>query len=185
MSELPSYCHPEEIARVRELWYSKLSQQKVTIVSKVSIAEQSFKELMKDQPGVEFNKSGLIKILKDMRHQSFGGKNIFEHPMIDQTRQVHYQELALKNPVTPPYHTDPTWWDHGSYEPWLDLFTIDLVTPKWSVGSRARIAIGQVPFTDDYVIGVQFFVDLNQSWVFVPSRTMCIMDLITSMFPQE
>lgn len=185
MSELPSYCQPKEIARVRKLWHSKLSQQKVTIVPKVNIAEESFKELMKDQPGIDFNKAGLVKILKDMRHQSFGGKNIFEHPMIDQTRQVHYQELGLKNPSVAPYQAEVWGADDVEYEPWLDLFTIDLVTPMWSVGSRARIAIGQVPFTDDYVIGVQFFVDLNQSWVFVPSRTMCILDLITSMFPQE
>lgn len=153
----------------------------------ISIAERSFLELIKDQPGVEFNKTGLIKILKDMRHQSFGGKNIFDHPMVDQTRQVHYQELKLKNPISLEQHQEITGnhWDMPYYEPWLDLFTIDLVPPKWSVGSRARIAIGQVPFTDEYVVGVQFFVDLNQSWTFVPSRTMAIMDLITSLFPQE
>lgn len=147
-------------------------------------AERSFLELVKDQPGTEFNRSLLVKVLKDISAQSFNGGNIFTHPLVNSAEPVVYRELAIRNQLTCREQQNQPGALHG-YEVMWDMFAIRLVSPKWSVGQNARIVVAIEPWEDNYQVGVQFFVDAAQKWVTVPCNTGTVLSTILGLFPQE
>lgn len=149
----------------------------------ISIMERSFLELVKDQPGVDFNRTALVAAIKNIRAQSFSGKNIFEHPLVDNTRQIKYVELGFQNPMGREEHYGT--FGNSPYEEWYDMFSFDLVAPKWSLGGRARVVIWTEPFTDFTGVAVQFFVEVTQRWTTIHCKTSQVMEIITGLFPQE
>lgn len=151
-----------------------------------SVCESSFKELMGDIQGfapVDV-RDIIIETLKNITHQSFGDKNIFESSLVNFKERVKYKYGSFPNQLTRLQYGEMTDYQ-GLYSEFISGLSIPLVSPKWSVGSRARLVIAIPDDLPIPQISVQFYVDNVDKWVSVPCRTNTVKETIMNLFPQE
>lgn len=149
-------------------------------------AETSFKELVGDMQVFApiHVRDIIIETLKNITHQSFGDKNIFESSLIDPNGRVQYKYHVVENQVTEIYWNNLLTFTYP-YEQNLNGVTIPLATPKWGVGSKARLVIGVTGALPVSQISIQFYVDNVDKWVTVPCKTNTVKETIMNLFPQE
>ncbi len=152
----------------------------------MNVVESSFKELMGFMSIYPVRRCSVIETLKNITHQSFNDKNIFDSPLVDCKGKVQ-----LKYGTFPNHIPKEQWEEHPDfqYDQWYSMTSgiiIPLVSPKWSVGSKARLVISS---PDNYYtniqISIQFYVDNVDKWVSVPCRTNTVKETIMNLFPQE
>lgn len=169
--------------------FSQLSKRKkgpVMQQQEIKVIESSFKELMGDIQGFAdiHVRDIIIETLKNITHQSFGDKNIFESSLVNFKERVKYKYETFPNQLTEEQFDEMT--DFRSiYSEFISGFSIPLVSPKWSVGSRARLVIAIPDDLPIPQISVQFYVDNVDKWVSVPCRTNTVKETIMNLFPQE
>ncbi|QDB70335.1 hypothetical protein CF8_0165 [Aeromonas phage CF8] len=148
--------------------------------------EKSFKELVADMQVFApiHVRDTIIETLKNITHQSFGDKNIFESSLVNFKERVRYKYEAFPNQLTEERYDEMADY-RGIYSELISGLSIPLISPKWSVGSRARLVIA-VP-DDLYIpqISIQFYVDNVDKWVTVPCKTNTVKETIMNLFPQE
>ena len=152
----------------------------------MNVAESSFKELMGD---IQYFRpidvrDIIIETLKNITHQSFGDKNIFESSLVNFKERVKYKYESFPNQISKENFEEITDF-RAIHREFLSGFSIPLEIPKWSVGSRARLVIA-IP--DKFLvpqISIQFYVDNVDKWVSVPCRTNTVKETIMNLFPQE
>ena len=152
----------------------------------MNVAESSFKELMGDIQDFRpiHVRNIIIETLKNITHQSFGDKNIFESSLVNFKERVKYKYESFPNQISKENFEEIT-ESRTAHPEFISGFSIPLETPKWSVGSRARLVIA-IP--DKFLvpqISIQFYVDNVDKWVSVPCRTNTVKETIMNLFPQE
>lgn len=152
----------------------------------MNTVEKSFKELMGDIQGFAdiHVRDIIIETLKNITHQSFGDKNILESSLVNFKERVKYKYEAFPNQLTEEQFDEMTDF-RRIYSEFISGFSIPLVSPKWSVGSRARLVIAIPDDLPIPQISVQFYVDNVDKWVSVPCRTNTVKETIMNLFPQE
>jgi hypothetical protein len=152
----------------------------------MNVVEKSFKELMSDIQGFApiHVRDIIIETLKNITHQSFGDKNIFESSLVNFKERVKYKYEAFHNQLTEEQFDEMTDYQ-GFYSEFISGLSIPLISPKWSVGSRARLVIAIPDDLPIPQISVQFYVDNVDKWVSVPCRTNTVKETIMNLFPQE
>ena len=150
------------------------------------LVEKSFKELMTDiQSFADIHvRDIIIETLKNITHQSFGDKNIFESSLVNFKERVKYKYESFPNQLTEEQFDEMTDF-RRIYSEFISGFSIPLVSPKWSVGSCARLVIAIPNDLPIPQISVQFYVDNVDKWVSVPCRTNTVKETIMNLFPQE
>lgn len=149
----------------------------------MNVAEKSFKELMGDIQGFTdiHVRDIIIETLKNITHQSFGDKNIFESALIDKNGRTRFKQKQFKNAIC-----RRDWNEYcNTYNEFISGLVIPLTSPKWSVGNKARLVIAIPPHFPTPQISVQFYVDNVDKWVSVPCRTNTVKETIMNLFPQE
>ena len=152
----------------------------------MNVVEKSFKELMGDiQVFAPIHvRDIIIETLKNITHQSFADKNIFESSLVNFKERVKYKYVSFPNQLTEEQFDELT--DYTSfYSEFISGLSIPLVSPKWFVGSRARLVIAIPDDLPIPQISVQFYVDNVDKWVSVPCRTNTVKETIMNLFPQE
>lgn len=150
------------------------------------LVEKSFKELMTDIQGFTdiHVRDVIIESLKNITHQSFADKNIFKSSLVNFKERVKYKYESFPNQLTEKQFDELT--DYTSfYSEFISGISIPLVSPKWSVGSCARLIIAIPDDLPIPQISVQFYVDNVDKWVSVPCRTNTVKETIMNLFPQE
>lgn len=148
--------------------------------------EKSFKELVADMQVFApiHVRDTIIETLKNITHQSFGDKNIFESPLINKNARVQYKWHVFENQIS-----EVTWdkivgtWDE--FEHLISGVIIPLVSPTWGIGSKARLVIALAHRLPIPQISIQFYVDNVDKWVTVPCKTNTVKETIMNLFPQE
>ena len=150
------------------------------------LVEKSFKELMTDiQSFADIHvRDIIIETLKNITHQSFADKNIFKSSLVNFKERVKYKYDSFPNHLTEVQYGEMTDYQ-GFYSEFISGLSIPLVSPKWSVGSRARLVIAIPNDLPIPQISVQFYVDNVDKWVSVPCRTNTVKETIMNLFPQE
>lgn len=152
----------------------------------MNVVESSFKELMGDIQGFAdiHVRDIIIETLKNITHQSFGDKNIFESSLVNFKERVKYKYESFPNQLTEVQYGEMTDF-RRIYSEFISGLSIPLVSPKWSVGSQARLVIAIPDDLPIPQISVQFYVDNVNKWVSVPCRTNTVKETIMNLFPQE
>ena len=152
----------------------------------MNVAESSFKELMGEiQDFAEiYVRDIIIGTLKNITHQSFDNKNIFESSLVNFKERVKYKHQTFPNQLTEAQSGEMTDYQ-GFYSEFISGLSIPLVSPKWSVGGRARLIIAIPNNPSIPQISIQFYVDNVDKWVSVPCRTNTVKETIMNLFPQE
>lgn len=152
----------------------------------MNVVEKSFKELMSDIQGFApiHVRDIIIETLKNITHQSFGDKNIFESSLVNFKERVKYKYETFPNQLTEEQFDEMTDF-RRIYSEFISGLSIPLTSPKWSVGSRARLVIAIPDDLPIPQISIQFYVDNVDKWVSVPCRTNTVKETIMNLFPQE
>lgn len=152
----------------------------------MNVAESSFKELMGDIQDFRpiHVRDIIIETLKNITHQSFGDKNIFESSLVNFKERVKYKYESFPNQISKENFEEITDF-RAIYREFLSGLSIPLETPKWSVGSRGRLVIAIPDNFPIPQISIQFYVDNVDKWVSVPCRTNTVKETIMNLFPQE
>lgn len=152
----------------------------------MNVVEKSFKELMGDIQGFTdiHVRDIIIESLKNITHQSFADKNIFESSLVNFKGSVKYKYETFPNQLTEEQFGEMINF-RRVYQDFISGVSIPLVSPKWSVGSRARLVIAIPDNLPIPQISIQFYVDNVDKWVSVPCRTNTVKETIMNLFPQE
>lgn len=152
----------------------------------MNVVESSFKELMGDIRGFAdiHVRDIIIETLKNIAHQSFADKNIFESSLVNFKGSVKYKHETFPNQLTEEQFDEMTDF-RRIYSEFISGLSIPLISPKWSVGSLARLVIAIPNDLPIPQISIQFYVDNVDKWVSVPCRTNTVKETIMNLFPQE
>ena len=152
----------------------------------MNVVESSFKELMGDiREFADIHvRDIIIETLKNITHQSFGDKNIFESSLVNFKGSVKYKYETFPNQLTEEQFGEMTDF-RRIYSEFISGLSIPLISPKWSVGSLARLVIAIPNDLPIPQISIQFYVDNVDKWVSVPCRTNTVKETIMNLFPQE
>ncbi|MGL4614262.1 MAG: hypothetical protein ACRCVV_10290 [Shewanella sp.] len=153
----------------------------------MNVVESSFKDLMGDIRGFAdiHVRDIIIETLKNITHQSFADKNIFESPFIDKNGKVKYKYNFVTNVYQLNEFHKLFARRKVQHQEYLSGLIIPLVSPIWSVGHKARLVIVIPNYIPVPQISIQFYVDNVDKWVTVPCRTNTVKETIMNLFPQE
>lgn len=181
----------DELDRVRKLWDDKLAAKDQTEEPKeqeeelLPRSEWHYRQLIREMrvgnpfrlsdplPSViGLNTDGYVKVVKDIRNNSFGGNSMFSHPMFDNTRfgnTVRFKKDAFRNlELQDDHHARGI---KVPYKELLDCITFPLISPKNKHYWRARLVIA-APVHGAAQIAVQLLSRYGEGqWITIPCTT--------------
>lgn len=142
-----------------------------------TIAESSFRELLKDQPfGIK--KNPIVRILKDIVYHSFKGENIFEHKYIDgnkKTKLVHQVTINRENGYAHSHHHP-----HNQYNLKLPGIVIPLNCKSNPTIQKGRLVLVG-PITGPMNIEIQFYFKGSKEWGCIPADPSNVLTILTNI----
>lgn len=145
-----------------------------------TIAESSFRELLKDQP-FGINNNLIVTALKEIVHFSFKDENIFEHKYIDGDKKVR-----LVHQVTVNRENGYAWANdepHSEYNLKLPGIVIPLLIKNHPVIQKGRLVLVG-PITGPIGIEIQVCFKGSKEWSYIPATTHNVLNILTHLFKE-